>query len=56
MKHIMKCTKCGKYTMKETCCSTKSVRAMPPKYSPDDRYADYRREAKMEQFKERGLI
>jgi len=54
MKHILKCPKCGTYTMKEKCDldSEKTVTAKPAKYSPDDRMGDYRRKAK----KERGLL
>ena len=56
MKHIMKCVECGKYTMNEKCCNVNTIKAGPPKFSPEDSYAEYRRKAKMEQFKECGLI
>lgn len=48
MKHIMKCSKCGNYTLKDTCgkCNGKSYEAKPAKYSPDDKYGKYRRMAK----------
>jgi len=47
MKHILKCEKCGKYTMKELCsCGGKAITTKPAKFSVDDRYAKYRREAK----------
>lgn len=50
MSHILKCTKCGTYTLKEQCgCGAKPERVKPPKYSPEDKYAKYRREAKEEQ-------
>jgi len=47
MKHILKCPKCGKYTLKDTCCE-KTIRAVPAKYSPEDKYASYRRMVKRE--------
>ncbi|MBW2978334.1 RNA-protein complex protein Nop10 [Candidatus Woesearchaeota archaeon] len=58
MKHILKCEKCEQYTMQETCpkCKGKAVLAKPAKWSPDDPYGNYRREAKKEMLSERGLI
>ena len=56
MRHIMKCAKCGKYTMKENCCSSATIHAAPPKFSPEDQYADYRRKAKAGLYKQKGLI
>jgi H/ACA ribonucleoprotein complex subunit 3 len=56
MKHIMFCTECEKYTMKEEHCGKKTVTTKPAKYSPDDKYARYRRKAKEEEFKAKGLI
>ena len=51
MKHILKCEKCGKYTMNEICsCGGKALNPKPPKYSPEDKYAEYRRIAKKETF------
>lgn len=50
MKQIFLCPKCDKYTLKETCdCGEKTLNPKPAKYSPDDRYAEYRRKAKEEQ-------
>ncbi|MBW3001589.1 RNA-protein complex protein Nop10 [Candidatus Woesearchaeota archaeon] len=47
MKHILKCENCGAYTMKEKCkCKGKATTVVPAKYSPQDRYAEYRRKAK----------
>ena len=47
MKHILKCTSCRNYTMKEECsCGGKAVSAKPAKYSPEDRFGKYRRLAK----------
>ncbi len=49
MKHILKCGKCSNYTMKEQCsCGGNAVTVKPAKYSPEDKYADYRRKAKKE--------
>ena len=43
--------------MKELCrCGGTAVQAKPPKYSPDDAYAGYRRRAKSSEFMEKGLI
>jgi H/ACA ribonucleoprotein complex subunit 3 len=47
MKKILKCKKCGKYTIKEKCeCGGIAVIIKPPKYSPKDKYGKYRRQAK----------
>ena len=57
MKHIYKCNACNKYTMSEICsCGAKTAAAKPLKYSPEDKYAFYRRKAKSEQYSSRGLI
>ena len=57
MKRILKCAKCGKYTMKEICsCGNKTLVAKPLKYSPDDRFGSYRRKAKLSEYAKRGLI
>ena len=47
IKHILKCEKCGAYTMNEKCkCGGKALTIVPAKFSPQDRYAEYRRKAK----------
>lgn len=57
MKHILKCGKCGAYTLKEKCsCGGKAVTSKPAKYSPEDKYASYRRTAKKEQLEKEGLL
>ena len=57
MKHIFKCVKCNKYTMKEVCkCGNKTLLAKPLKYSPDDRFIAYRRKAKTDEYARRGLL
>jgi H/ACA ribonucleoprotein complex subunit 3 len=58
MKHLLKCPKCGIYTMKETCPidSEKTINPKPAKFSPEDKMGDYRRKAKKPLLKKRGLI
>jgi H/ACA ribonucleoprotein complex subunit 3 len=58
MKHILRCSKCEEYTMQENCpkCGTKTDNSKPAKYSPEDLYGDYRRKAKEDILKEKGLI
>jgi len=57
MRHIMKCS-CGQYTMKETCpsCGKKTIMPRPPKFSPEDRFSSYRRQAKKKELQARGLV
>lgn len=55
-KKIMQCNVCKKYTMKEECCSEKTREPKPPKYSPEDKYAGYRRQVKEEQLKQGGFL
>ncbi len=45
---IRKCKSCEKYTLKESCpdCGHPTMMALPPRYSPEDRYGDYRRRLK----------
>lgn len=57
MRHILKCAKCGKYSMKEACgCGNRASAARPLKYSPDDKFSSYRRKAKLNDYAERGLL
>ena len=57
MRHIYKCMKCRKYTMKETCgCGNAALIAKPMKYSVDDKLASYRRRAKHDEYMKRGLL
>lgn len=57
MKHIMKC-ECGNYTLKESCpkCNKKTFGPLPPKFSPEDKYGEYRRRVKMDFYKEQGYL
>lgn len=56
MKHILKCSVCEKYTLKDVCCGKKTTNPKPMKYSPQDPYGKYRREAKRPKLKKRGLL
>jgi rRNA maturation protein Nop10 len=44
--------------MSEACpkCKEKSVSPRPPKYSPDDKYAEMKRKAKDGEYKGRNLV
>ncbi len=57
-KHILKCGSCGSYNLTEKCrvCGGACIPAQPPKFSPKDKYADYRRKAKESQRNQQGLI
>ena len=54
MKHILKCDKCGKYTLSSCCGST--FMPKPAKFSPEDAYGKYRRQVKFESLKEKNLL
>ncbi|MBI4150647.1 ribosome biogenesis protein [Candidatus Woesearchaeota archaeon] len=58
MKRILYCKKDDLFTLKETCptCGETTITTQPPKYSVDDKYASYRREAKRPARKEAGLL
>jgi H/ACA ribonucleoprotein complex subunit 3 len=47
-KSILFCSDCKEYTMEQICprCEKKTIFPKPPKYSPEDKYAEYRRKAK----------
>jgi H/ACA ribonucleoprotein complex subunit 3 len=54
-KLLRKCTECGRYTLKkDVCpyCGGKLTMPYPPKFSPVDKYGDYRRRYKMEKAAE----
>lgn len=57
MEHILKC-KCGQYTMQNQCpkCGSPAENPRPPKWSPEDKYGEYRRKAKEVEWKEKGLL
>jgi len=56
--HIIKCPKCNEYSLSETCakCGEKTQSSIPAKYSPEDSYGKYRRQAKEEDLKKKGLL
>jgi len=56
VRHILKCSACGKYTISTCACGGTAVTPVAPKYSPEDKYADYRRKAKLEEWKAKGLL
>ncbi|MEL9999669.1 MAG: RNA-protein complex protein Nop10 [Thermoplasmata archaeon] len=47
---IKKCPKCKTYTLKDFCpkCGNATVYIAPPRFSPVDKYGEYRRKFKME--------
>ena len=55
MKHILKCEKCGKYTLKDS-CHGKTIRPIPVKYSLDYKYAEYRRRLKKKDLIKQGVL
>jgi len=49
MKFLMKrCPACGAYTFRDVCpsCGSPTGSAHPPRFSPEDKWGKYRREAK----------
>tara|TARA_Y100000294_G_scaffold125461_1_gene116880 strand:+ start:3124 stop:3297 length:174 start_codon:yes stop_codon:yes gene_type:complete len=57
MKSILRCKSCGKYTMKEICsCGGNALTPKPAKFSIEDKYGSYRRKAKIDDFKKKGLL
>ena len=46
MKKMRKCTSCGKYTLEELHCGADTKTPHPPRFSIDDKYASYRRQAR----------
>ncbi|MEK6921397.1 MAG: nucleolar RNA-binding Nop10p family protein [Nanoarchaeota archaeon] len=56
-KRLLFCVKCQRYTMKQVCsCGEKTAEKKPAKFSPEDKYAHYRRAAKEERRKKEGLV
>ena len=57
MQHILLCQKCNKYTLQQKCsCGEKPVLVIPMKYTPNDKYASYRREALKPERQKKGLL
>ena len=44
--------------MKDICpkCGSKALNPKPPKFSPEDKFADYRRKAKRAMLEKEGLV
>lgn len=56
--HILRCPSCNKYTLQEQCsaCSIKTKLVKPPKFSLNDKYAEYRRrQRKVEQEEKKAI-
>ncbi len=47
---MRKCEKCRLYTLAENCskCGLVTVSPHPPKFSPEDKWGEWRRKAKLE--------
>jgi H/ACA ribonucleoprotein complex subunit 3 len=43
---MRKCVTCGKYTLSEEHCGSQTRTPHPPRFSIDDKYAEYRRKAR----------
>ncbi|MBS3116326.1 nucleolar RNA-binding Nop10p family protein [Candidatus Woesearchaeota archaeon] len=56
-KTILSCTFCHRYTLCPICpsCHQKVVSPHPAKYSPLDKYGNYRRETRKEELQKKGL-
>jgi len=53
MLRILKCPECKSYGLAGKCnCGKTRVRPKPPKYSPEDKYGDYRRKYKEEHMED----
>jgi H/ACA ribonucleoprotein complex subunit 3 len=52
---LRKCQSCDEYTLGERCnrCEEKTIVPIPPRYSPDDKYGEYRRKLKKENLERR---
>ncbi|MDO8660865.1 MAG: nucleolar RNA-binding Nop10p family protein [Candidatus Woesearchaeota archaeon] len=47
MKHILRCVNCNQWSMTQIhSCGAKALSTKPLKYTPDDKYASYRRKAR----------
>lgn len=57
MNHILVCQKCAKFTMNACCsCGGTAITTRPAKYSPQDKYANYRRKVKEAELHNQGLL
>lgn len=53
---LRKCGSCGRYTLDNDCpiCGSATVSPMPIRFSPDDRYGEYRRIGLIQEYGENG--
>ncbi|MCQ2078768.1 MAG: RNA-protein complex protein Nop10 [archaeon] len=53
---LRRCPSCGRYTLLSDCaiCSAKTISPIPPRYSPEDPYGNYRRIAIKQEYGENG--
>lgn len=57
MPELSFCTVCRKHTIKQTCdCTIVPAPVGPMKYSPEDKYGNYRRKAKEAERKAAGIL
>lgn len=57
MRDIMHCPVCKKHTMNDVCdCTMNTMPVAPVRYSPQDKYASYRRKAKEAERKAAGIV
>ncbi|RLF71172.1 MAG: RNA-protein complex protein Nop10 [Thermoplasmata archaeon] len=50
---IKRCPSCRMYTLKDICprCNQSTVSTFPPRFSPEDRWGEYRRREKLKRLK-----
>ena len=55
---ILQCEKCSRFTLTEACpaCGGRAKNPLPPKYSPEDPYGEYRRKLKRLTRQEAGAV
>lgn len=52
---IRRCPDCGTYSLNDECrCGSVTVTPLPARYSPDDRYGEYRRMTIRKELGENG--
>lgn len=55
---ILLCAKCNEFSLSEKCprCGTTTRNPLPPKYSPEDPYGEYRRRLKRMARQEKKVV
>jgi H/ACA ribonucleoprotein complex subunit 3 len=52
---MKRCPECREYSLNDICkCGKATITPLPAKYSPDDRYGEYRRRGIMKEYGENG--